>query len=297
MSSEVDPRARLKAWVRKQARLAGVLQWLLDPAFTPGHLIRRWVARQPGFVLNFGSGSRSLGAHVVNLDIEDSAHVHVVSACDRVPFADATFEGVLLEYVLEHVRDYQALLREVMRVLKPGGSVLVTVPFRQSYHACPQDFWRFTHEGLEALFAQLGAGSVRIEVYGGPISAWIDATKECLSAVLSFGSMWLYALWSQALIIPFVPLRYLDLVMRRLPTAKYTAFSFQAVAQKPGVLEPAAERVPIEDMIADALRVPEGYRLMRRGGGFWIRAESSAEQPVEAGVAGASCADASGGSR
>ena len=272
---EQDPRARLKSFVRTFPWLSSVLQWLLDPAFTPGYLISRWVGRQRGCLLNFGSGSRSLGARVVNLDIDESAHVHVVNRSEGVPFADESFEAVLLEYVLEHVGPIESLLDEVVRVLKPGGSVLITVPFRQSYHACPQDFWRFTHEGLERLLRRHGLDDVHVEVYGGPTSAWIDATKEFLATICSFGSPLLYALWSQAFIVPFIPLRYLDLLLRHLPVAKYTAFSFMAVAIKPGALvveQDSAQglSIAIERKIERALRVPEGFCVERRDGRFFV---------------------------
>ena len=133
-----DPRARLKAVVRRYPRLSRAMQWIFDPAFTPTYLIDRWARRQPGYVLNVGSGSRNIFDRVINLDIEDSAYVHVVNRTAILPFKDESFEAVLLEYVLEHVDNYGALLREVVRVLKPGGSILATVPFRQNYHACPQ---------------------------------------------------------------------------------------------------------------------------------------------------------------
>lgn len=243
---------------------------MFDPAFTPKYLINRWVRQQSGYVLNFGSGSRFLGEHVINLDIEDSAHVHIVNKSSRVPFKDNSIDAVLLEYVLEHVENYHELLQDVMRVLKPGGSILITVPFRQNYHACPQDYWRFTHEGLEALLLQLGTHQIRVEVYGGPASAWIDATKEFLATILSCGSVLAYAFWSQILIVPFIPLRYLDVVLRRLPVARYTAFSFQVTAQKPGVLQRDEHRQSIEDKLQQALWIPEGYEARERRGGVWI---------------------------
>ncbi len=270
MALDSDPRARIKSLVRKYPLLAAILQWVFDPAFTPKYLISEWVKQQPGYVLNFGSGSRFLGERVVNLDIEDSAYVHVVNKSEEIPFKDNSFDAVLLEYVLEHVEDYLGLLKDVVRVLKPGGSLLVTVPFRQNYHACPQDYWRFTHEGLEALFSKLEIQNPQIDVYGGPVSAWIDGTKEFLATIFSFGSPLLYAILSQLFIVPFIPLRYLDVFFRKLPVAKYTAFSLKAVAQKAGHLELNSPDQPLEVKIQESLIVPEGYQCQRRNQSFWI---------------------------
>ena len=274
MALDSDPRARIKSLVRRYPQLATILQWVFDPAFTPKYLISEWVKQQPGYVLNFGSGSRFLGERVVNLDIEDSAYVHVVNKSEKIPFKDNSFDAVLLEYVLEHVEDYLGLLKDVVRVLKPGGSILITVPFRQNYHACPQDYWRFTHEGVAALFEKIGVYKVRIEVYGGPTSAWIDATKEFLATILSLGSRFLYAFWSQILIVPFIPLRYLDLVLRSLPVARYTAFSFLVVAEKPGRVEREDRYRSIEEKLRQSLWIPEGCELRWRDQRAWIEGKN-----------------------
>ena len=210
-----DRRAKLKSIIRKSRPLSVVLQWLFDPAYTPVHSINGWIKGQKGLILNFGSGSRNFARNVINLDCENLANVHVVNKSQEVPFKEQSFDAVLLEYVLEHVERPYELLSEVRRVLRPGAEVCVTVPFRQNYHACPHDYWRFTYEGLKELFAQTGFKNIRVAVYGGPVSAWIDATKEFLATILCFGIPVLYEMLSQVLIIPFIPLRYLDIIFRK----------------------------------------------------------------------------------
>ncbi len=46
----------------------------------------------------------------------------------RLPFDDATFDRVIASEVLEHIDDDQAALQELARVLRPGGTMAVTVP-------------------------------------------------------------------------------------------------------------------------------------------------------------------------
>ncbi len=102
--------------------------------------------------------------------------------CDRhedieaMTFADAAFDGVICLEVLEHVRQPFKAAAELGRVLRPGGRLLLTVPFLAQYHGKGSttqghegypDFWRFTHEGLQALFEDYQ----RVEVFAldGPI--------------------------------------------------------------------------------------------------------------------------------
>src|SRR5581483_2548911 len=57
----------------------------------------------------------------------DGVH-RVVSSGERLPFADASFDGVFLINVLEHVVDVEAVLREIARVLDRGGLMLAVTP-------------------------------------------------------------------------------------------------------------------------------------------------------------------------
>lgn len=70
-----------------------------------------------------------------------------------LPFPDGRFDGVVLTEVLEHCADPFSAVREVHRVLKPGGLALVTSPFLWPWHGTQdyKDYWRFTHEGWALL--------------------------------------------------------------------------------------------------------------------------------------------------
>ena len=67
----------------------------------------------------------------------------------RLPFADACFDGVVLSEVLEHIADDGAALRELWRVLKPGGRLAITVP-----NANYPFLWDPINKTLEALFGR-----------------------------------------------------------------------------------------------------------------------------------------------
>jgi SAM-dependent methyltransferase len=62
---------------------------------------------------------------------------------DRIPFPDGTFDFVLSNQVMEHVENLDAVLSEMSRVLKPGGTVLSVFPHRET--------WREGHSGIPLL--------------------------------------------------------------------------------------------------------------------------------------------------
>ena len=72
-----------------------------------------------------------------------------------LPFRTGAADAVICKDVLEHVADPVRAIREMHRVLKPGGLLYCSVPFLHPYHGNRElpDFWRFTHEGLEVLFS------------------------------------------------------------------------------------------------------------------------------------------------
>lgn len=63
-------------------------------------------------------------------------------------FADSSFNAIVCWSVLEHVPDPATAIREMYRVLRPGGLIWVQLPFLFPYHADPHDYWRTTPSGL-----------------------------------------------------------------------------------------------------------------------------------------------------
>ena len=65
-----------------------------------------------------------------------------------LPFPNACMDGVLLMDVLEHLPNPQECLKEITRVLRPGGLCIVQVPFLYPMHDAPLDFQRWTYYGM-----------------------------------------------------------------------------------------------------------------------------------------------------
>jgi len=72
------------------------------------------------------------------------------------PFPDSSFDSVLCNQVLEHVFNPDPFLAEIERVLKPGGTCLLTVPFVWDEHEQPYDYARYSSFGLKYLLEKQG---------------------------------------------------------------------------------------------------------------------------------------------
>jgi ubiquinone/menaquinone biosynthesis C-methylase UbiE len=107
-------------------------------------------------LVDFGCGSmpyRPLferhGFEYIGADLEGNEWADcTVSNTGRVDIEDASCDVVLSSQVLEHVPDSQRYLTEAFRVLKPGGWLVLSTHGVWCYHPDPQDFWRWTSDGL-----------------------------------------------------------------------------------------------------------------------------------------------------
>ncbi len=75
---------------------------------------------------------------------------------ETFPFGDGEFDSVVANEVFEHVFNPNRFLDEVHRVLKPGGMVLMTMPFVWDEHEQPHDFARYSSFGIRHLLEQHG---------------------------------------------------------------------------------------------------------------------------------------------
>lgn len=106
-----------------------------------------------GLVLDCGAGLRpEYLPNVVNFEICSYPTTDVRGVGERLPFRDCVFDAVLSLQVLEHVRDPFACAQEIVRVLKPGGTLYCVVPFLQPMHGYPSHYFNMSMQGLGRLF-------------------------------------------------------------------------------------------------------------------------------------------------
>jgi SAM-dependent methyltransferase len=144
---------------------------------------------------------------------------------------DNSVDSVICNAVLEHVYSPERVVAEMVRVLKPGGMLYAEVPFMFFFHGYPNDFRRYTREGMRRLFGALAP--LDIGLSGGPMSALLQTANIVLQGCVparpallrkGFNGMFRWLLF---------PLKYLDLWLTKREDAHLAACGFYVIGRKP----------------------------------------------------------------
>ena len=203
-----------------------------------------------GRLLDMGCGKvplyeayRTQVTQIECIDWGNSLHEsgYLDKVCDlggTIPYADASFDTIILSDVLEHLPEPMICWREMSRLLSPGGKVILNVPFYYPLHEEPHDFYRYTEFALRRFAEATEFEVVELKPVGGALEILADLTSKLLA--------------SAKLGAPAVGLQSLAARFSRSSLGKHamskTAGRFPLgyfmVAQKPGPPEPIDERIP-----------------------------------------------------
>jgi SAM-dependent methyltransferase len=110
-----------------------------------------------GVVLDIGGGRRRgsfrppQGANWIVLDIDRQLSPGLLGDAHNLPVKPETIDYVKCTELLEHVEHPEAVIKELTRVLKPGGTLILSTPFNWGIHADPHDFQRLTDQKLKMM--------------------------------------------------------------------------------------------------------------------------------------------------
>ncbi len=138
-------------------------------------------------VLDYGAGNSPyrpllapyLGTYL-RADIDPGGDVPLLPD-GRIDRAAASVDVVLSSQVLEHVPDPAAYLQEARRVLRPGGTLLLSTHGMWPHHPDPQDLWRWTTDGLCTLFEQNQFVVDDIEAIQGMAATGVQLVQDALA--------------------------------------------------------------------------------------------------------------------
>ena len=165
----------------------------LDPPFTPAMLrhvvvrrgilaaVRRVLPLLSGTVLDLGCGYQpyrelflsapSTASKYLGMDYAGNQYlgteVDVLWDGGHFPLMESSIDCVIATEFFEHCDSPDAVFAEIARTLKPGGLLMLTVPFLWPLHEVPHDVCRYTPFTLERKITSAGFKDVQIEALGG----------------------------------------------------------------------------------------------------------------------------------
>jgi len=230
----------IKSNVKKYPRLYHVMVNITSPVLSRISLYRKKISyfnieNQEAIVLNIGSGTTRLATDHINFDYYPYESVDIVGDVYQLPFCDNYADTIINFTLLEHIENPNQAIKEMYRVLKPGGFIFTVVPFIQGFHASPYDYCRWTSRGIDILhsdFDKLESG-----VFGGPTSGMLWILQEWIAMVLSLGIIPLYKIWFILILLLTWPIKLLDYILEKHPMASNVASNFYYLGCKSNKIE------------------------------------------------------------
>lgn len=186
-------------------------QWLLGSKETTGG----WVAHAVrGRILDIGCADRWIeqrlprGSDYIGLDyLATGKHMYgarpdLFADASQLPLADASVDTVVILEVMEHLRRPREALQEIVRVLRPNGRLLLSMPFLYPIHDAPHDYQRLTMHGL---IRDVETAGLRIDALTPTLGS---AETAGLIACLAMGGMALRAVQRRSMAMLLVPLLF-----------------------------------------------------------------------------------------
>lgn len=148
------------------------------------NFIKKNLRRVNGICYDLGCGTRPYERDILEyaksyIGVDWSSSPHglvadlVINLNNLLPLDDRIADTVVSFQVLEHLCEPQIMLNEAFRILKPGGTLLLSVPFQWSVHEAPYDYFRFTTFGIDYILKKSGFTNIEIVECTGFWVMWL----------------------------------------------------------------------------------------------------------------------------
>ncbi|MBW4443227.1 MAG: methyltransferase domain-containing protein [Plectolyngbya sp. WJT66-NPBG17] len=137
----------------------------------------RWLKNLDGYSLNIGAGaSQTKIPTCIELEYSIFHTTDVVADSHYLPFKDNSFEAVVSFNVFEHLYEPNRAAKEIFRVLKPGGKLIMRTAFLQPLHEEPYHFYNATKYGVMNWFSGFEIENCHVSANFNPVFtlAWLS---------------------------------------------------------------------------------------------------------------------------
>jgi len=141
------------------------------------------------------------------------SNLDYVGPLHDMPIEDGVFDAVLCTQVLEHLEWPRESVKEMYRVLKPGGKLYMTVPMAHPVHQAPYDFFRYTSYGIESICKHSGFQNIKVTPFGG---FWVRWAYELPRGLSIFPTAGLHSRKPDLTGIVLIPVKLVALITVRL---------------------------------------------------------------------------------
>lgn len=168
-----------------------------------------------GVVVDLGCGERAYEEFIlktadkyIGVDWSESIHEHkadIISDLNQPLQIDSQQADTVISFsVLEHLNEPQVMLESAYNLLKPGGKLIIQVPFQWRVHEAPHDYYRFTPFGLKHLLTKAGFTEIVIFPSGGFFTTWITKLNYFTIRAVR-GPFWLKRFIKMAFLLLWIP--------------------------------------------------------------------------------------------
>jgi SAM-dependent methyltransferase len=103
-------------------------------------------------------------AEVIRLDFDPRYELDVVADAQVLPFAEGSIDRIRADSVLEHLAYPHHVIRECLRVLRPGGAMLLATPWVFNLHGYPDDYLRYSPSFYERACREAGFAAAETDI-------------------------------------------------------------------------------------------------------------------------------------
>ena len=168
---------------------------------------------------------------IIKLGIPHKGQIDIIGDAMQLPLKSNCLDLMITSSVMEHLHNPELAVAESFRVLKPSGIIYCEIPFMVGYHMIPNDYQRYTIQGIEQLFARHGFDLIEKGISSGPFTAYMLMIHHSIVNIMPKGILqFISRVLLSWLLLPF---KYLDHFVENTQWAQVFACNFYYVGEKP----------------------------------------------------------------